>query len=176
MEIHDGHVSVESGGAQQGSVFTISMPTGLGYRANLTHADGARPENDIPALMELVRARPCRVLIVDDNVDAADFLAELLRSWGHDVRVAYDPGAAICACTGRAPELAILDIGLPGMDGYQLAQQLRQLPGCGELDCIALTGFGQETDKARSEAAAFIGHLVKPIDAQQLLQVFIDRC
>lgn len=176
VEIHDGHVSVESGGAQQGSVFTISMPTGLGYRANLTHADGARPENDIPALVEVVRARPRRVLIVDDNVDAADFLAELLRSWGHDVRVAYDPGAAICACTGRAPELAILDIGLPGMDGYQLAQQLRQLPGCGELDCIALTGFGQETDKARSEAAAFIGHLVKPIDAQQLLQVFIDRC
>ena len=61
------------------------------------------------------------------------------------------------------------------MDGYQLARQLRQLPGCSELDCIALTGFGQETDKARSEAAAFIGHLVKPIDARQLLQVFIDR-
>ena len=175
VEMHDGTVSAESAGAQQGSSFTICMPTGLGYRANLTHADGARPQDDIAALVELVRARPSRVLIVDDNVDAADFLAELLSSWGHSVRVAYDPGAAICACTGRAPELAILDIGLPGMDGYQLARQLRQLPGCSELDCIALTGFGQETDKARSEAAAFIGHLVKPIDARQLLQVFIDR-
>lgn len=175
VEMHDGTVTAHSAGDRQGSIFTIVMPTGLGYRDRLAQADGARQEDDLHALVDLVRARPCRVLIVDDNVDAADFLAELLSSWGHAVTVAYEPGAAIRACTDRAPGLAILDIGLPGMDGYQLAERLRQLPGCGKLDCIALTGFGQEADKARSEAAAFIGHLVKPVDARQLLQVLVGR-
>ena len=119
------------------------------------------------AAMDPTNAR--RVLVVDDNVDAADLLAEALRMAGHAVTVAYDPRAAIALLPSVAPEVAVLDIGLPGMDGYELAAHVKIiLPSC---RLVALTGYGQANDIARSRQAGFEVHLVKPADLAQLLTV-----
>jgi PAS domain S-box-containing protein len=166
VEMHDGQVRAHSAGEGQGSLFTITLPAGHEEMGKATPAHVHLPQPGADTT-------PRKVLVVDDNVDAADFLAELLASWGHAVQVAYDPAAALRLCQDSPPELAILDIGLPGMDGYQLAAQLRQLPACRDLPCVALTGFGQEADKARSQAAGFAGHLVKPIDTGALWQLFV---
>lgn len=172
VEMHDGQVHAHSAGEGQGSTFTLALPAGRDALAQTTAVDLPVPQPGAGP-----GATPRKVLVVDDNVDAADFLAELLTSWGHAVQIAYDPAAALRLCENAPPELAILDIGLPGMDGYQLAAQLRRLPGCASLVCVALTGFGQQADQARSQAAAFAGHLVKPVDAAALSQLFagMDR-
>jgi CheY-like chemotaxis protein len=110
-----------------------------------------------------------RILLVDDNVDAVDTLAHLLKSGDYDVRVAHDPAAAIECVQGLVPDLAILDIELPVMDGYELLEQLRKRAALGDCCFVALTGYGQSTDRDRSRAAGFQKHLVKPIDPAFLL-------
>jgi CheY-like chemotaxis protein len=109
-----------------------------------------------------------RVLVVDDNQDAADLLAEIARDHGHNVVVAHDPLEALDMVAGFHPEVAVLDIGLPGMDGYQLAARLRQV--CPECRLIALTGYGQTKDREQALSAGFSEHLVKPVRIQQLLK------
>jgi CheY-like chemotaxis protein len=113
-----------------------------------------------------VQAR--RILVVDDNCDAAELLADTLRTAGHEVRTAFDGPDALKRCTNYAPEIALLDIGLPVMDGYELAQRLRELSQDRPLTLIALTGYGQETDRVRTREAGFHEHLVKPIDLERL--------
>jgi CheY-like chemotaxis protein len=112
--------------------------------------------------------RPRRVLVVDDNVDAADSLGRLLGGSGHGVRVFHDPVAALQALPGLDPEVAILDIGLPVIDGYELGARIRETcgPGC---RLIALSGYGLDADKARSLAIGFAHHLVKPVDGETVL-------
>jgi CheY-like chemotaxis protein len=114
--------------------------------------------------------KPRRVLIVDDNVDASDLLAEFLRQAGHTVTIANDPLDALEVAAREEPEVAVLDIGLPRIDGYQLAARLRATDAGAKCCLIAVTGYGQPEDHERSRGAGFDCHLVKPVDLDLLLR------
>ena len=116
-------------------------------------------------------AEPRRVLVVDDNVDAAELLGDLLRCAGLEVTVVNDPLTALAVLEHFAPDVAVLDIGLPTMDGYELAARIRATPCACACRLIALTGYAQEEDRARSGAAGFDGHLVKPVDVDELVEL-----
>ena len=108
-----------------------------------------------------------RVMVVDDNPDSAETMAELVKIWGYDVRTAHDgPGALDCARSFR-PHVVLLDVGLPGMDGYELAQRLRAEGLAGNL-MVSVTGYGQPEDRRRAEEAGFDHHLTKPVDPDTL--------
>ena len=108
-----------------------------------------------------------RVMVVDDNHDSADTMAELVKIWGYEVRTAHDgPGALDCARSFR-PHVVLLDVGLPGMDGYELAQRLRAEGLAGNL-MVSVTGYGQDEDRRKAEEAGFDHHLTKPVDPRQL--------
>src|SRR6185436_10831635 len=111
------------------------------------------------------------VLLVEDHADARRILALMLKRYGHDVRTAEDGPAALAEAKRFAPEVVLLDLGLPGMDGYAVARQLRALPECGSARLIALTGYGQAEDREQSRAAGFDEHLLKPVEAANLLAV-----
>lgn len=114
-----------------------------------------------------------RILLVDDNEDASTSMAELLTLCGYDVRTASDGAKALEAAAQFAPQLVLSDIGLPGMDGYQLAPALRRLAGPRRMVLAAVTGYGQPADRERAITAGFDHHLIKPLEAESLLQ-FID--
>ena len=109
-----------------------------------------------------------RILIVDDNEDAADMLSDVLRVRGHQTQTAHDGPDALRVAAEFRPDVAFLDIGLPVMDGYELAGRLRELPGLSDLRIIAVTGYGQQADRERANAAGFERHLVKPVDVDDL--------
>ncbi|HEY0194924.1 MAG TPA: ATP-binding protein, partial [Kofleriaceae bacterium] len=157
-KLHGGSVTATSDGRGHGSAFTVMLP-----------ALDAIPEA-IPA--ELATRAPAagdaRILIVDDNVDAAQLLADLLEAGGYTTLVAHDGPSGLTAAAGFQPRLAIVDIGLPVMDGYELGRLLRA--DHAELQVVALTGYGQPEDRARTAALGFAAHLVKPIDIAQLRQ------
>jgi CheY-like chemotaxis protein len=115
-----------------------------------------------------------RLLVVDDNQDAADSLAMLLRLQGHEVRVAYSGVAALEMTKTYRPDVVFLDIGMPGMDGYEVARRLRQQPGLEEVVLAALTGWGQQEDRRRTAEAGFNHHLVKPPEPQTLEGLLAD--
>lgn len=108
-----------------------------------------------------------RVLVVEDSIDSADTLGELLKRWGHDVRVAHDGASALSAARDFKPQVILLDIGLPDMDGYAVAHRLRG-EGLGGEMLIALTGYGEAQDRARAQQAGFDRHLTKPVDPEKL--------
>jgi CheY-like chemotaxis protein len=111
-----------------------------------------------------------RVMVVDDNHDSADTLAELVKIWGYEVRTAHDgPGALDCARSFR-PHVVLLDVGLPGMDGYELARRLRAEGLAGNL-LVSVTGYGQEEDRRKAAEAGFDHHLIKPVDPDTLLRL-----
>jgi CheY-like chemotaxis protein len=112
-----------------------------------------------------------RLLIADDNADAADSLAMLLRFEGHDVTVVNNGRQALAAVGTLQPEFALLDIGMPDVNGYELARQLRKLPLPAKLTLIAVTGWGRDGDKARAVEAGFDYHFIKPIDPEQLFEL-----
>jgi CheY-like chemotaxis protein len=114
------------------------------------------------------------VLVVDDNADSAESLALLLTMKGHEVRTAHDGPAALAAAEAYRPEAVLLDIGLPGMDGHEVARRLRRLAGLDSIFLVALTGYGQEEDRRRAEQAGFDAHLVKPADPLALHQLLAD--
>jgi signal transduction histidine kinase/ActR/RegA family two-component response regulator len=161
-ELHGGTASALSKGLGQGSTFSIRLP--------------ALPEDFVAPIHEskeagLERAKtPKRVLLVDDNEDAVETLAEILRAAGHDVRVAYDGPQALAMIAQYRPAVAVLDIGLPVMDGYELAEAIRRKLGVETPYLMALTGYGQEGDHQRSRAAGFATHFVKPVEADVLLE------
>jgi signal transduction histidine kinase/ActR/RegA family two-component response regulator len=159
-ELHGGSVSVHSEGPGRGSLFAVRLPSV--HVAGATH-DG---EGD-PAPAE--RRGPC-VLVVDDNRDAADTLAEALRESGCEVMVAYDGPDGLARADERAPDVALLDVGLPMMDGYELARRLRARFAGRALRIVAMTGYGQDADRARSREAGFDLHLVKPVDLGTVLE------
>jgi PAS domain S-box-containing protein len=166
VQMHGGTVQAHSDGPGRGSEFVVRLPIA-------PQAAGPGPERP-PAAAASTPApaspalRPRRVLVVDDNVDAADSLGRLLGGSGHGVRVFHDPVAALQALPGLDPEVAILDIGLPVIDGYELGARIRETcgPGC---RLIALSGYGLDADKARSLAIGFAHHLVKPVDGETVL-------
>ena len=158
VSLHGGEVDAQSDGPGLGSVFSIRLPALPD--GNLT--EGAPVQ---PALPEAVRGK--NVLVVDDNADAADLLDVILQAVGHRVTTANDPLEALELVASLTPEVAVLDIGLPVMDGYELGARIRsRMPNC---RLIALTGYGQGEDRARSAAAGFDAHLVKPIEIEALL-------
>jgi two-component system CheB/CheR fusion protein len=108
------------------------------------------------------------VLVVDDNADSADSVAAILEASGHDVQVAYSAQKALEMAVEYQPDIMLLDIGLPDMDGYQVAKHLRQTPELREMRLIAITGYGQESDRERSREAGFDEHMVKPVEWRKL--------
>jgi PAS domain S-box-containing protein len=162
--LHGGRVTAYSDGPGRGSEFVVRLPAAApGQRS----ATGPQPE---------VRTEPRtdgrRLLIVDDNVDAAEMLSVLLESAGHQTMVAHDGPEALEMLVRFRPEVAILDLGLPVMDGYELAQRIRTAAPNGARPpvLVALTGYGQATDRARTRQAGFAAHLVKPVDVAELLR------
>jgi two-component system CheB/CheR fusion protein len=139
-------------------------------RLDVADRRGAPAAPPTPAEAPLPERTPgFRILVVDDNEDSADSLAKLLRRvLGQRVEVAYDGASALDRARDFRPELVFLDIGLPGMDGYEVARRLRQSPENGTPVLVALTGWGQEEDRRRSREAGFDRHLVKPIDPDLL--------
>jgi CheY-like chemotaxis protein len=157
VELHGGRVEARSEGPGRGSEFVVRLP--LAGPAPPDSAEAAAP---VPPLG---RAAARRVLVVDDNVDAAESLAVLLRDDGHEVTTAHDGASALTAAAGRALDFVFLDIAMPnGMDGYEVARRMRGALGLRDLTLIALTGFGQESDHRRGEEAGFDHYLVKPVD------------
>lgn len=160
VEMHGGSITAHSGGVGAGAEFTITIP--LVTRADVEAAAQQR-QGPVPASP----ARR-RVMIVDDNVDAGDALGAFLEIEGHDVLVLTNPEDALQHATEYHPEVALLDIGLPGMSGHDLGQRLRLLLGP-HCRMIAVTGYGQEMDRKRSAEAGFVEHLIKPVDHDRLL-------
>ena len=154
VELHGGCVAGRSEGAGRGSEFIVRLPV----LPQALHGPEKAPQGLEPPASSPSR----RVLVVDDTISAAESMAELLQLNGHDVRVAYNGPKALETAAGFQPEVVLLDIGMPGMNGYQVAQQLRQLPGLEHTLLVALTGYGQEEDHRRSREAGFQHHLVKP--------------
>ena len=163
VQMHGGSVSVESAGPGQGSTFTVEIPA-----ADPASQPPARQHADLPARSERTR----RVLVVDDNADLASLIAELLQHLGHEVHISHDGPSAISAAARFQPDVALLDIGLPGMDGYELATRLRDQ--CGSVRLVAISGYGQPTDRQRSEQAGFSDHLVKPVSPELLARLVLD--
>ncbi|USE76869.1 ATP-binding protein [Cupriavidus gilardii] len=167
VELHGGSVSATSAGPAQGSEFTIRLPAVAS--AELV----AAAHRDEPAAV-VAAADAHRVLLVDDNVDSVQALAQLLTAYGHHVQVVYDPVSALRVVERFAPDVAVLDIGLPVMDGYELVRRLRETLGDRPCRFVALTGYGQDTDRDRSKAAGFSQHLVKPVSPDALLRLIED--
>ena len=115
-----------------------------------------------------------RILVVDDSVDSAETLGELLKIWGHDVHLAHDGPGAVTAAREYKPEVVLLDIGLPGMDGFAVATELRK-EGLGGRMLVALTGYGEQQDKDRAQKAGFDHHLTKPIDPDTLQKLLVRK-
>jgi PAS domain S-box-containing protein len=154
-ELHGGGVSATSDGPGKGCEFTVRLPA-----AAESAAASTRPRVTLPR----VARGASRVLVVDDMKDTARAMAKVLRLLGHDVQVAHDGPSAIEAARAQRPEVVMLDIGLPGMDGYEVARRLRQEDCCKDAAIIAVSGYGQDEDRRRSKKAGFDHHLVKPID------------
>jgi PAS domain S-box-containing protein len=163
---HGGQVHAESAGPGRGSTFTVTLPL-----ARAGQVQPAPHETPVVALLCNGAHQPQRIMLVDDNLDAAATLASLLEAAGHAVTTLHDPAEALRAAPTLHPHAFILDIGLPGMDGYTLARRLRELPACAGALYVALTGYGQPTDRALSRQAGFDHHLVKPADAARLLDL-----
>lgn len=166
VALHGGSVAALSEGEGKGSAFVVRLPV-------LASSGSASSAPAAPPLATTVTPR--RILVVDDNADAADMLAEVLREVGHEVVVAHDGPDALRAVEGFAPEVAVLDIGLPVMDGYELAVKLRERLQTSPPRLMALTGYGQDHDRERSRVAGFESHLVKPLQLDSLLRVIERR-
>ncbi|MDI1428000.1 ATP-binding protein [Polyangium sorediatum] len=166
VEMHGGTVEAQSPGLGQGSTFFVWLPLAPEEPACITTERAAPARTDATNLSPA--GRRLRVLVVDDNVDAAAMIAELVREHGHDVRVVHDGLGALAEAEEQHPEVVFLDIGLPGMDGYEVARRLRA-SGHGPAELVALTGYGQESDRRLAAAAGFTGHLVKPAHPDEVL-------
>jgi CheY-like chemotaxis protein len=165
-ELHGGAIAAASAGAGRGSTFTVRLPV-VAAHAALPVAVPASPAG-YPRI-------PTSVLIVDDNRDAADALAIFLRSAGYAVESVHDGAAALDAAHASWPDVVLLDLGLPRMDGYEVASRLRRTPTSRSTRLIAISGYGQEQDRRRSASAGFEHHLVKPIDYDALLTLLASE-
>ncbi|HUR21125.1 MAG TPA: ATP-binding protein [Vicinamibacterales bacterium] len=161
VDLHGGTIDAFSAGANQGSTFTVRLP------ATEPVATDAHPIQPTPG-------RRMRVLLVDDNADSREMYAMLLQADGHDVHEAEDGPAALAAFQQRVPDVAVIDIGLPGIDGYELARRIRSGPSGRAVALIALTGYGFPEDRERSRLAGFDRHLVKPASPEDLRQELMN--
>ena len=160
VQLHGGTVSARSDGIGKGSRFVVRLPLAANYESAATKAIGR----------EAIPGKGVRVLVADDNRDAADTLARLLEFQGHEVRVAYDGASAVELAREYRPRVAILDIGMPLVNGYEAARHLRATLG-GAITLVAATGWGQESDRRRAAEAGFDHHLTKPVDPHALDEI-----
>jgi signal transduction histidine kinase/ActR/RegA family two-component response regulator len=161
VELHGGRVEARSDGPGMGSEFVVLLPRRVPAACMAPAQPPARP----------VAAQRRRVLLVDDNVDGAETLARLLAAHGHEVRVFHEPVAALAAVPAFLPDLAVLDIGLPVLDGYEVARRLRGLLAGHPCRLVALTGYGLDADRERSTQAGFDEHLVKPVNPDLVVRL-----
>ena len=167
--MHGGQVAARSDGPGQGSAFTVELPL-------IVRAGPVQPAHSAPARPSSATThRRLRIMLVDDNVDAAQTLAALLEGAGHRVQTINDPRVVLAEAVTGVPDVFILDIGMPDIDGHALARQLRAQPALADAVYLALTGYGQASDRASSREAGFDHHLVKPVDAGQLLALLDER-
>jgi CheY-like chemotaxis protein len=164
-ELHGGHAEAHSDGIDRGAHFVVVLP-------RLAEVKNAEPVR----LQAVANAAPrqLRILVVDDNQDAANMISMLLELEGHETFVTYDARTAITRAEIERPDVMLLDIGLPDMSGYELAQRLRALPASAEATFIALTGYGQASDQRRSKEAGFDHHLTKPVSADVLRNILAE--
>ena len=160
LELHGGRIEARSAGLGHGSEFVVRLP--------LLVSDDALEDRRSERDSERPAARKRRVLIVDDNVDAGDSLAALVGAWGHGVAVARDAREALALAATFKPDTALVDIGLPDMNGYELARRWRTLPDGQALTLIAMTGYGRAEDRSAARQAGFDVHLVKPAELTEL--------
>ena len=158
VELHGGRIHAESAGRGLGSAFLVSLPLA---RAGARDEHAARPSSG--------EERRQRFLVVDDNVDAASTQAELLRVLGHEADCAFSGQEALRKAAQYRPNVVLLDLGMPGMDGFEVARHLRSMPEAREVRIIAQTGWGQESDRRRTAEAGFDAHLAKPVDVATLM-------
>jgi signal transduction histidine kinase/ActR/RegA family two-component response regulator len=161
VDAHGGSVALHSEGLGCGTECIIRLPLA-------GHEPPAHSQSRTAATSPATSTTGCSVLVVDDNGDAADLLGESLRALGHTVAVAHDAPQALRLATDHAPDIALLDLGLPVIDGYELAGRLRRLHGWGGVQFVALTGYGQRHDQDRTAAAGFAAHLTKPADVHEI--------
>ena len=159
VELHHGTVAAASTGLGQGSEFIVRLPVlrSPERQVNMTSTEAAKPA-----------VQTWRVLVVDDNIDGADMVATMLQMSGHQTRTAYSGQSALEMAVEYQPDFVVLDIGLPEMDGFEVARRLRQLPQLKDVRLIAATGYGRDSDRQRSKEAGFDYHLVKPIEPEAL--------
>jgi PAS domain S-box-containing protein len=179
VEMHGGSIAAHSEGAGRGSEFVVRLP--LQPRARISAATAVATPARPPAMAITIApeesdgaTRPRRILIVDDNSDAAVSLAMLLQTGGNDTHTVHDGIAAVEAAEQYRPEIMLLDIGLPRLNGHDVCRRIRQQPWGRDVRIIALTGWGQESDRKLSQEAGFDGHLVKPVDYAALVEM-LDR-
>ncbi len=165
VAMHGGTVEARSEGVGDGSEFILHLPV-------VPETMGLKPQ-DAPIATGR-KSQPWRILIVDDNTDTAESLAMLLRLSGHETRVAHTGQSGLQLAVAEKPDVVLLDIGLPGMDGYQVAKRIREHQELDQTRLIAISGYGQDTDRERSAKAGFNHHLVKPVDPARL-QALLDE-
>ncbi len=170
VELHGGSIHAASAGAGLGSEFTVRLPllaeTPRGGETSRVAASGTRPAGIIEGM---------RVLVVDDNIDAAEALAMALGMFGCETRMVHTAQSALAVAPGFGPDTVLLDIGLPDLNGYELARRLRALPGGAAMTLIAATGWGQDKDRQRALEAGCDHHLTKPIDVEGLRELLVRR-
>jgi CheY-like chemotaxis protein len=164
VELHGGSVRAESAGPGRGAEFTVSLPMAA-------QAAAAPPSREAPRSP----SRGRRVLVVDDNADAAESLCDLLRIVGHVAEVAYDGPSALEKAHRTPPDVVLCDIGLPGMDGYDVARRMRGDTALRGTRLVALTGYAQADDRLRARQAGFDTHLAKPLDLEELMGIVTSR-
>ncbi len=166
VEMHGGTIEARSEGVGRGSEFVVRLPAFLHH--------GPPADEEAAADVEKTSSRPLRVLVVDDSEDTTELLGTLLEMAGHSIQVAHTGPSALEVASAFRPDAVILDIGLPGLDGYQVAQRLREDPALKSMTLIAATGYGQEEDLRRSREVGFDQHLVKPIDPGELQRLLAE--
>jgi PAS domain S-box-containing protein len=167
VSLHGGTIEALSEGPGTGSEFVVTLPIDHGYAGEEADAPAARGPSAVPSTR--------RILVADDNQDAADSLAMLLQASGHEVRTAHGGESALSIASSFQPSVALLDIGMPDLDGYEVAKRIRSAPWGKGMHLIAVTGWGQEEDKRRALGAGFDFHLTKPIELHQL-ETLLDEC
>ena len=163
LALHKGGIEIRATDSGEGTEVSVRLPLA---------GPGALPEKKA-ARIEALQAPPLRILVADDNRDAADSLQRVLALYGHEVRVVYDGASAVSVGNEFRPRVAILDIGMPGTNGYDVARALRTHQG-ERVTLVALTGWGQEADRRRAADAGFDHHLIKPVDPQTLNTLLAD--
>lgn len=168
VEMHGGSIEVQSGGEGRGSEFIVRLPLS-------TASDGPAHQVVSPVAPASLELGARRVLVVDDNKDAADSMRHLLELLGHDVRTANDGEAGITEAEAFRPELVLMDLGMPRMNGYEACRRIRAQPWGKDMLLVALTGWGQEDDRRKTAEAGFDHHFVKPVETAALRKLLGEQ-